>query len=148
MRVFSLCTFVRFETTISPSIRFDIILQNFKKPLDSFSPQLGKKVLETCVQRCLWDEGKGRVWEHWRTPQKFKSISRLLSTIVVCLHPSYQVQFLCQESVNRSQDSNKCSPGTPTLKRPQVGMNYGKRRARRREGAGDKAPECAIAGGS
>ena len=27
MRVFNLCTFVRFETTISPSIRFDIILQ-------------------------------------------------------------------------------------------------------------------------
>ena len=26
-------------------------------------------------------------------------------------------------------------------------MNYGKRRARRREGAGDKAPECAIAAG-
>ena len=43
MRVFSLCTFVRFETTISPSIRFDIILQNFKKPLDSFAPQIERK---------------------------------------------------------------------------------------------------------
>ena len=43
MRIFSLCTFVRFETTISPSIRFDIILQNFKKPLDSFSPQIERK---------------------------------------------------------------------------------------------------------
>ena len=43
MRVFSLCMFVRFETTISPSIRFDIILQNFKKPLDSFSPQIERK---------------------------------------------------------------------------------------------------------
>ena len=40
MRVFSLCTFVRFETMIWPSIRFDISLQNFKKPLDSFSPQI------------------------------------------------------------------------------------------------------------
>ena len=43
MREFSLCTFVRFETTISPSIRFDIILQNFKKPSDSFSPQIERK---------------------------------------------------------------------------------------------------------
>ena len=43
MRVFSLCTFVRFETTISPGIRFDLMLQNFKKPLDSFSPQIERK---------------------------------------------------------------------------------------------------------
>ena len=43
MRSFSLCTFVRFETMIWPSIRFDISLQNFKKPLDSFSPQIERK---------------------------------------------------------------------------------------------------------
>ena len=43
MRVFSLCTFVRFETMIWPSIRFDISSQNFKKPLDSFSPQIERK---------------------------------------------------------------------------------------------------------
>ena len=40
MRVFSLCTFVRFESMIWPSIRFDISLQNFKKPLDIFSQQI------------------------------------------------------------------------------------------------------------
>ena len=40
MRLFSLCTFVRFETMIWPSIRFDISLQNFKNPLDSFSRQI------------------------------------------------------------------------------------------------------------
>ena len=40
MRAFSLCTFVRFETMIWPSIRFDISLQTFKKPSDSFSPQI------------------------------------------------------------------------------------------------------------
>ena len=39
MRLFSLWTFVRFETMIWPSIRFDMSLQNFKKPLDIFSPQ-------------------------------------------------------------------------------------------------------------
>ena len=33
----SLCTFVRFETMIWPSSRFDITLKNFKKPLDIFS---------------------------------------------------------------------------------------------------------------
>ena len=109
--------------------------------------KLGKKTLETSVQRCLWDEGRGRVCVNWKTPQKCRSIPRRLSMIVVCLHPSYYAQFLCQESVNRNQDSNKFSPGAPTPKRPKVGINHGKRRARRREGAGDKAPECAIAAG-
>ena len=43
MRLFSLCTFVRFETMIWPSIRFDMSLQNFKNPLDSFSRQIERK---------------------------------------------------------------------------------------------------------
>ena len=64
-----------------------------------------KKILETCVQRCLWGEGRGRVCVNWKTPQKFKSIPRLLSMIVVCLHPPYYAQFSCQESVNRNQGS-------------------------------------------
>ena len=42
-------------------------------------------------------------------------------------------------------NSNRFSPGAPTRKRPKVEMSYGMRRARRREGAGAKAPECAIA---
>ena len=42
MRLFSLCTFVRFETMILPSIRFDISLQ-FKKPVDVFTPQIERK---------------------------------------------------------------------------------------------------------
>ena len=112
-----------------------------------YKVQTGKKTLETCVQRCLWDEGRGRVCVNWKTPQKFRSIPRLLSMIVVSLHPSHYARFLCQESVNRNQDSNKFSPGAPTPKRPKVGINHGKRRARRREGAGDKAPECATAAG-
>ena len=118
--------------------------RNFRVVLPS-SPytklQLEKKNLETCVQRCLWGEGRGRVCVNWKTSQKFKSIPRLLSMIVVCLHPSYYAQFSCQESVNRNQDSNKFAPGAPTPKRPNVGMNYGKRRARRRGGARDKAQE-------
>ena len=43
MRLFSLCTFVRFEAMICPSIRFDISLKNFKKPLDIFSPLIESK---------------------------------------------------------------------------------------------------------
>ena len=43
MRLFSLCTFVRFETMIWPSSMFDTSLQNFKKPLDIFSPQIERK---------------------------------------------------------------------------------------------------------
>ena len=39
----SLCTFVRFKTMNLPSIRFDMSLQNFKKPLDIFSPQIERK---------------------------------------------------------------------------------------------------------
>ena len=43
MRLFSLCKFVRFETMIWLRIRFDISFQNFKKPLDIFSPQIERK---------------------------------------------------------------------------------------------------------
>ena len=45
MRLSSLCRFARFETMISslPSIKFDIKLQNFKKLLDIFSPQMERK---------------------------------------------------------------------------------------------------------
>ena len=43
MRLFSLRTFVRFETMIWPSIRFDITLQNFNKPVAIFSPQMERK---------------------------------------------------------------------------------------------------------
>ena len=45
MRLSSLCRFARFETMISslPSIKFDIKLQNFKKHLDIFSPQIERK---------------------------------------------------------------------------------------------------------
>ena len=43
MQLFSLRTFVRFETMIWLSIRFDISLRNFKKPLDIFSLQIERK---------------------------------------------------------------------------------------------------------
>ena len=45
-RLFIFAGFVRFETMILslPIIRFDINLQNFKKPLDIFSPQIERNV--------------------------------------------------------------------------------------------------------
>ena len=45
MRLFSVCRFARFETMILslPSFRFGINLQNFKKLLDIFSPQIERK---------------------------------------------------------------------------------------------------------
>ena len=43
MRLFGLRKFVGFETVIWPSFRFDISLQNFKKPLNIFSPQIERK---------------------------------------------------------------------------------------------------------
>ena len=43
MRLFSLYKFVGFDTMIWPTIRFDISLQNLKKPLDIFSPKIERK---------------------------------------------------------------------------------------------------------
>ena len=43
MWLFRSCTFVRFETTFWPSIRFDISLKKFKKPIDIFSLQIDRK---------------------------------------------------------------------------------------------------------
>ena len=142
------CLNTGYHRTVHPFRNFRVVLPS--SPYTKL--QLRKKILETYVQRCLWGEGRDRVCVSWKTPQKFKSISRLLSMFVVCLHPSYSSQFLCQKSVNRNQDSSKFSPGAPTPKRPEVGMNYGKTRARRREGAGDKAQEvchrCGEVGGA
>ena len=42
-----------------------------------------KKILDTRVQHCLWGEGRGWTCVHWKTPQKRKSVPRLLSMIVV-----------------------------------------------------------------
>ena len=53
----SLCTFVRFETMIWPSIRFDLSFQNFR---DIFSPQMERKrseeylVINLAEERKLW----------------------------------------------------------------------------------------------
>ena len=78
----SLCSFVRFETMIWPSIRFDISLQNFNKPLDIFSPQIERKrseeylVITLAVKRKLWAIFLPRVHlcksKHWVAGLKHK----------------------------------------------------------------------------
>ena len=41
-----------------------------------------KKILDTCVQHCLWGEGRRWACVNWKTPQKCKSVPRLLPLIV------------------------------------------------------------------
>ena len=41
-----------------------------------------KKLLDTRVQHCLWGEGRSWTCVNWKTPQKCKSVPRLLSMIV------------------------------------------------------------------
>ena len=53
-------------------------------PPTLYKVETQKKILDTPVQHCLW--GEGRDWtcvRNWKTPQKCKSVPRLLSMIVV-----------------------------------------------------------------
>ena len=68
-------------------ILFEIFLQ-FSLPPPYTKLKLGK-LLETRVQQCLWGEGRGWTCVNWKTPQKRKSVPRLLSMIVASkLYPS------------------------------------------------------------
>ena len=44
-----------------------------------------EKILDACIQHCLWGEGRGWSCVNWKTPQKRKSVPRLLSMIVGCI---------------------------------------------------------------
>ena len=79
------CLNTGYHKRVHPFRNFLVVLP----PPPYTKPKLGKKILETCVQRGLWGEERVRVCVNWKTPQKFKSISRHLSMIVVCLHLSY-----------------------------------------------------------
>ena len=59
---------------------FEIFLQ-FSLPQPYTKLKL-RKILDTCVHYCLWGEARGRTWVNWKTPQKCKSVPRLLSRIV------------------------------------------------------------------
>ena len=61
-------------------IIFEIFLQFFLPP--SYTKlKLGKNS-ESRVQHCLWGEGRGWTCVNWKTPQKRKSVPRLLSMVV------------------------------------------------------------------
>ena len=61
-------------------ILFKIFLQ-FSLPPPYTKLKLGK-ILDTRVQHCVWGEGRGWTCVNWKTPQKCKSVPRLLSVIV------------------------------------------------------------------
>ena len=57
-------------------ILFEIFLQ-FSLPLPTQSWNSEKKSLDTCVQHCLWGDGRDWTCVNWRTPQKCKSAPKL-----------------------------------------------------------------------
>ena len=59
--------------------------QNFFAVLSTptlYKVETRKRILDTRVQHCLWGEGRGWTCVNWKTPQKQKSVPRLLSMIV------------------------------------------------------------------
>ena len=49
-----------------------------------------EKILDTCVQHCMWGEGRGWTCVNWKTSQKHKSVPRLLSMIVGSILPQHK----------------------------------------------------------
>ena len=52
-------------------------------PSTPYKVETQKKILDARVQHCLWGEGRGWACVNWKTPQKCKSVPRLLSMSVV-----------------------------------------------------------------
>ena len=51
------CLNTGYHKTVHPFRNFRVVLP----PSPYTKLQLGKKILETCFQRCFWDEGRSRV---------------------------------------------------------------------------------------
>ena len=64
--------------TVHPFRKFLAVLP----PLTLYKVETRKKILDIRVQHCLWGGGGGRTCVDWKTPQKSKSVPRLLSMIV------------------------------------------------------------------
>jgi len=67
---------------IKQFILFEIFLQ-FSLPPTLYEVETRKTILDTRVQHCLWDEGRGWTCVNWKTPKKCKSVPRLSSMNVV-----------------------------------------------------------------
>ena len=63
--------------TVHPFRNFLVVLP----PPTLYKVETQKKILDTRVQRWLWGEGRGWTSMNWKTPQKRKSVPRLLSMI-------------------------------------------------------------------
>ena len=67
-------------------------------PSTLYKVETRKKILDTRVQHCLWGEGRFWTGVNRKTPQKRKSVSRLLSMIVGTriFHWTKIRPFLCE----------------------------------------------------
>ena len=61
--------------------------------------KLGKN-LDTRVQHCLWDEGRGWTCVNYKTPQERKSVPRLFSMIVALLFFFFLIFFKLWDHCN------------------------------------------------
>ena len=68
------------RSLLKQCIIFEIFLQ-FSVALPYTKLKLGK-ILDTRVQHCLWDGGRGWTCVNWKMPQKRKRVPKLLSMIV------------------------------------------------------------------
>ena len=64
--------------TVHPFQNFLAVLLS-PHPIQSSNSQ---KILDTRVQHCLWGEERGWTSVNWKTPQKYKSVLRLLPMII------------------------------------------------------------------
>ena len=68
------------RSLLKQCLLFEIFLQ-FTLPPPYTNLKLRRNSGYTRVQHCLWDEGRGWTFVNWKTPQKCKSVPRLLSMI-------------------------------------------------------------------
>ena len=88
-------------------------------PSTLYKVETRKKILDTRVQHCLWGEGRFWTGVNRKTPQKRKSVSRLLSIIVgtrIFLWTKIR-PFLCERRLRLATSFGTflCRPSTTTM---------------------------------
>ena len=94
----------------------EIFLQFPSPPPTLYKVETRKKILDTRVQHCLWgDRGEGWTCVNWKTLQKRKSGTRLLSKLVDMttklgeFRKHYLGAFCCQRDVHVNIDVTKAT---------------------------------------
>ena len=84
-------------------------------PPTRYKVESRKKILDTRVQHCLWGEGRGWTCVNWKTPQKCKSVPRLLSMIVGLTMGSvrFSLYLLLVSCIYRSNAHGSLPPDVP-----------------------------------